>query len=91
MTPAVAIVAPKCMSRLSTLHIPDIGNLMTRCQMCLESIFGAEPGGDIFSNSTFLSGGTVPLTQVYFCYKSLEVRMSSSIYIEIIYTACTMH
>lgn len=64
--------AAKRVSRLSTLHVPDIGSLVTRCQMCLDSIFGESEGagGDVVNG---FGGGTVPLSQVYFCYKSLEV------------------
>lgn len=69
--------ATKRVSRLSTLHVPDIGSLMTRCQMCLESIFGsAECASDSSNVTTGFVGGTVPMSQVYFCYKSLEFLLT---------------
>lgn len=59
-------------SKLGALHVPDIASLLTRCQMCLESIFG-DVGNDINDHKSVVGSGTVPFTQIFFCYKTLEV------------------
>jgi hypothetical protein len=64
-------------STLSSLHIPDIGSLMIRCQMCLEA-WAAAAGADTVSGISNLKESerpvtSVPITQLYYCYKSLEV------------------